>query len=414
MDDGPRRTRPRHHLPAGDDAVIRPPSPRGPAGGWRARVARWFTVAEAPGPAWKERRSAERYTFTRTVWLRRRDEVPDRATMKNVSRTGAAVQFRRGTGAADTWLAHLAQGDEVTLCNLVDQPVECWVVAVEDDILRLHFPPGQAADDTLHRLIEDFARRRQAVAAPASWSVTGRRRIRKLPVAAAGGLVAGAVLLGSHGLGLANLAGWKIGIPRFSAHWRAGPPMLPSGKAGAEPGAWQGAAGDNAAAPGEQPPAVLAGGTTFAATLVSGGMPAGGVEVVAEVAEVVRGPEPDRRVLLPRGTRLTGEARNGGGIDPHTVVLVWTGVAFPDGRSLTLLPAGAPPGEGTEGPATPDAARIGGAHLTSLYRRTDAAWAARERAAPAFDLPAGSRIAVTATRDIVLPWHRTHTQQERQ
>ena len=78
-------------------------------------------------------------------------------TIVSLSVGGAAVRLhqpRRGLRAS--WLDLLNQRDELWLGGLLDAPVACWVVVIDDDdVLRVHF----AADDTPRQQIRDIISR---------------------------------------------------------------------------------------------------------------------------------------------------------------------------------------------------------------------------------------------------------------
>jgi len=91
-------------------------------------------------PLAQDRRGAPRYAIERDVWVRRRGQLPAAAALINISKSGAAVRLRRvATAFGMTWAFCLRSGDEVHLSGLIDDPVACWVVAEDGDVLRVRF-----------------------------------------------------------------------------------------------------------------------------------------------------------------------------------------------------------------------------------------------------------------------------------
>jgi hypothetical protein len=108
-------------------------------------------------PPMQERRVAPRYAMERDVWVRHRRHLPAAATLINISYSGAAVRLRRVARVIGmTWVFCLRSGDEVHLSGLIDDPVACWVVAEDGDVLRVRFLPDDgtrpAMDDLVARL----------------------------------------------------------------------------------------------------------------------------------------------------------------------------------------------------------------------------------------------------------------------
>lgn len=72
--------------------------------------------------------------------MRHRGHLPAAATLINISKSGAAVRLRRAaTAIGMTWAFCLRSGDEVHLSGLIDDPVACWVVAEDDNVVRVRF-----------------------------------------------------------------------------------------------------------------------------------------------------------------------------------------------------------------------------------------------------------------------------------
>src|SRR5579864_6155938 len=91
-------------------------------------------------PPAQERCAAPRFAIERDVWVRRRGQLPAAAALINISKSGAAVRLRRVAIAIGmTWAFCLRSGDEVHLSGLIDDPVACWVVAENENVLRVRF-----------------------------------------------------------------------------------------------------------------------------------------------------------------------------------------------------------------------------------------------------------------------------------
>ena len=68
----------------------------------------------------------------------------------NISETGAAVRLDPLPHmAAACWAYYLSNGDNVWLSGLLDDPVGCWVIAVDQDVLRVRFDQ----DDVVRRQV---------------------------------------------------------------------------------------------------------------------------------------------------------------------------------------------------------------------------------------------------------------------
>lgn len=102
-----------------------------------------------------ERRAAPRVRLVRNVLIRRRGEIPTPGTLIDLSETGAAVRIEPHTDIFEgVWPFKLANGDDIWLTALLEDPVECWVVAVYRDVLRIRF----ARDDGLRIRLRALAR----------------------------------------------------------------------------------------------------------------------------------------------------------------------------------------------------------------------------------------------------------------
>ncbi len=72
-------------------------------------------------------------------------------------------------------------------------------------------------------------------------------------------------------------------------------------------------------------------------------------EVVAQVSRNVYDSETQQVVLVPRGTRLIGTYDNQIAVDQSRLLVAWTRMVFPDGRSVTLPGLGSKDGAGASG-----------------------------------------------------------------
>jgi PilZ domain len=286
----------------------------------RALIEPWIFRSVAPTPDAWERRAATRYRLVKPVGICASGAgLGTLVTMMNVSLTGAAVRIPEK--ALNGWLLELSQGDEVSLSGLVSIPVDCWVVALDRDMLRVRFLPTPVVELQLQDLIGHLA-----IASPGSGplsSDTGKRQIRK------GFAVAAGILLIAPGF-----LTWTYVIPPARPDRR---PQLPGVRATKQPDATafsQSAAGpvrlDNqlvphshAAAvdatqspPSELPPLtpseapespplfLLAAGSEFTARIDSTTGSNGGT-----ISAIVESNIYDTRtnhLVLPRGTRLSG------------------------------------------------------------------------------------------------------------
>jgi hypothetical protein len=103
----------------------------------------------------REQRGAPRQNLERDVLIRRRGDLPVPGQLMNVSETGAAVRIRPpAQPATGVWPFYLSNGDEVWLTGLIDDPVTCWVIAVDHDVLRLRFAHDSAIRPHIRALIQ--------------------------------------------------------------------------------------------------------------------------------------------------------------------------------------------------------------------------------------------------------------------
>jgi hypothetical protein len=106
-----------------------------------------------------ERRTELRFPIRRNVWLRHSGRLPAGGTLINVSRTGAAIQLRHTANAmVAAWAFHLKNGEEVYLSGLLDDPVACWIVALDNDLLRVRFLADAATRVRLDGLLTQISR----------------------------------------------------------------------------------------------------------------------------------------------------------------------------------------------------------------------------------------------------------------
>jgi hypothetical protein len=112
-----------------------------------------------------DRRRAPRHDVDFQVWLKRRGLAPAAGSLFNLSRTGAAIRIHGwNIPVPSPWPIRLNHGDEIWLTGLFDSPASCWVIAVNDGVLRVHFSLDEDTRDKLQGMIaalpqHDFARR---------------------------------------------------------------------------------------------------------------------------------------------------------------------------------------------------------------------------------------------------------------
>jgi hypothetical protein len=73
-------------------------------------------------------------------------------TMINVSLTGAAIRI---AGSA-RWLSRLNHGDEMLLAGLFDRGLLCWLVTLDDGVMRIHFPRSDDGQSPLRGAIQEM------------------------------------------------------------------------------------------------------------------------------------------------------------------------------------------------------------------------------------------------------------------
>ena len=91
---------------------------------------------------------------------------------------------------------------------------------------------------------------------------------------------------------------------------------------------------DRAAAPASKN--VLQAGAVIAAALITGIRSDLPGQITAQVTENVYDSPTGRILLVPQGTRVVGQYDNGVGFGQRRVLLVWTRLIFPNGRSIVL------------------------------------------------------------------------------
>lgn len=91
---------------------------------------------------------------------------------------------------------------------------------------------------------------------------------------------------------------------------------------------------DRVAAPASKN--VLQAGAVIAAALITGIRSDLPGQITAQVTENVYDSPTGHILLVPQGTRLVGQYDNGVGFGQRRVLLVWTRLIFPDGRSIVL------------------------------------------------------------------------------
>ena len=106
----------------------------------------WRHQSEPWKPGAPERRADKRHEVYIPVSIGPRGRQSIAGTIVNISVRGAAIRlYQPGRGLQASWLDLLNQGDELWLRALLDTPVACWVVVIDDGVLRVYF----ASDDEL-------------------------------------------------------------------------------------------------------------------------------------------------------------------------------------------------------------------------------------------------------------------------
>jgi hypothetical protein len=80
------------------------------------------------------------------------DKPPVAALMVNVSMSGAAIRvFGWDAPEPEEWPIQPKHGEELEISGLLDVSLSCWVVALDDGVLRVRF----LLDETLRPLLRD-------------------------------------------------------------------------------------------------------------------------------------------------------------------------------------------------------------------------------------------------------------------
>jgi hypothetical protein len=101
-----------------------------------------------PPPGGIERRGAVRYDTDRAVAVRRWGGAAVKGRLLNISRTGAAIRLDPGF--------RIAPGNDVLVSGLLDAPITAWVVACDQNLLRLRFAQDEATRAVLRDVIRDW------------------------------------------------------------------------------------------------------------------------------------------------------------------------------------------------------------------------------------------------------------------
>ncbi len=114
----------------------------------------------APARQGPERRAAPRHDVHFEVWLRRRGLPPAAGSVFSLSRTGAAIRVHGwNVPVPSPWPTRLVHGDEIWLTGLFDLPLSCWVIAVEEGVLRVHFSLDEVTRERLREMVDALPRR---------------------------------------------------------------------------------------------------------------------------------------------------------------------------------------------------------------------------------------------------------------
>jgi hypothetical protein len=115
--------------------------------------------APSPNPPNREEmRAAPRYTLRRSIWFRARGALPAPGLLLNISERGALAQFDAAKAAENaSWPLRLRHGDELWLYNVIPEPLCCWVVSVERDLIRLRLFSDTDVLPALRKLIMHLA-----------------------------------------------------------------------------------------------------------------------------------------------------------------------------------------------------------------------------------------------------------------
>jgi hypothetical protein len=124
-----------------------------------------------------DRREAMRYSLRRPVYFRRRGAMPAPGFLLNISERGALVQVEKAAGSdLIPWPLFLRHGDELWLCNVIREPLACWIVALEHDLIRLRLFMDTDTQPALRELIFKLDIERTASIGGSRKSALGRVR----------------------------------------------------------------------------------------------------------------------------------------------------------------------------------------------------------------------------------------------
>jgi type IV secretory pathway VirB10-like protein len=290
------------------------------------------------------------------------------------------------------------EGNEVVLHGLVADPVDCWVIAYNDGILRLHFMASARPDAQISRLIEALqtaeAENAPAEDAPAVNAQAPRNRRKTIVAAILAPVLIGLVVYGVIVSGLLRSSGPTrdrlADAITDQAATRSPPDPAKKRRDGSRqaPGVvlGEGAEAKLASAEGKEATLfMLPTGTNLPASIVTAQESDGTGQVEAEMDGDVHDPTNPSRVLMPRHTRLFGRLAHAGADAGQslnigqTLNIVWTSVVLPNGKPLKFVSLG----DGVDQPVS----SAKDAPLVTLGTSGIA----------------GSRISVHVNRDIALP-----------
>jgi hypothetical protein len=67
----------------------------------------------------------------------------------------------------------LARGDDISILGLVDDPVRCWIIAMTEDVIRVHFMLKDDTRQKIHEAIDGGSK--------TSWEIEMRRSKQQQP-----------------------------------------------------------------------------------------------------------------------------------------------------------------------------------------------------------------------------------------
>jgi hypothetical protein len=106
-----------------------------------------------------DRRGAPRYDVYFEVWLRRTGLAPVAGAVINISESGAAIRVHGwNVPVPSAWPTRLNHGDELWLAGLLGIPLSCWIIGVNDGVLRVHFSLNEAMRYQLREVIDAIPR----------------------------------------------------------------------------------------------------------------------------------------------------------------------------------------------------------------------------------------------------------------